>query len=47
MLSTNQASVVLPGDRDHPAVLGNLLVARPLDVDVDDLWEVTECLPLL
>lgn len=41
-----QASVIFAGYCHHPAVLENLLMAYPLDTDVDDFFEITEGLPL-
>lgn len=42
-----QVSVIFASHCDHPAVLGNLLVAHPLNTDVGDFLEITEGLPLL
>lgn len=41
-----QASVIVACYCHHPAVLGSLLMASPFYTDVDDIFEITECMPL-
>lgn len=42
-----QASVIFTIYCHHPAVLGDLLMANPLYIDVYDIFEITERLPFL
>lgn len=42
-----QASVIFAGYCHYSAVLGNVLMAHPLYVNISDFLEITEGLPVL